>query len=233
MTCYVNMKVINSPREASKVRERPVFLLALKSLSASLDLDALLTYTHLLPYRAQTLGQFFLTDYHLILTTTAWGQVSLLSYRRKKKKERKASNPQGDSIAEWRTRTGTSLLHLCCPLSAHSSVFPTCSSKIVWHSVKRSGFPPFSKEGAFPSVFNPCLHPQSCFPSIMRMWTLVPSIFFASGIAVRFKEVLIFNQFNKYHNCVEVLVDMGLVRCYESADVEIEDFINFLGIHFF
>lgn len=129
LTRYVNRKVVNNPREASKAREGPVFLLALKSPSARGDLDALLTYTHL-PSRAQTRGQFFLTDYHLILTTTPRRQVSLSSYRRKRRKERKTSDPQAHSIAERRTRAGTFLLHLCCPLSARGSVFPTCISKM-------------------------------------------------------------------------------------------------------
>lgn len=167
------MKVVNGPREASKASEEPVFLLALTSPSASRDLDALLTYTRL-PSRAQTRDQLSLTDYLLILRTTPRRQGSLPSYRRRRRKERKARDPQGHSIAGRRARAGTFLLPLRCPLSARGSVFPTCSSKmktnsvdraLVWHSVKRSGFPSLSKEGAFPSVFTHASIPE---PALLR-----------------------------------------------------------------
>jgi hypothetical protein len=79
----------------------------------------------------------------------------------------------------------------------------------------------------------------SALLQVMRTWTLVSSIFFAVGIVVRSKEFLTFKQFwaqgsdNKYHSHVGILVEMRLMRCHETADVEREDFITFLGIHFF
>lgn len=72
LTCCVKMTGTQLPNRTQSGREVYVSLdfRVQCVVSASSDLDPLFTDTYLLLCIAQALGQFFPTDYHLILTTT-------------------------------------------------------------------------------------------------------------------------------------------------------------------